>query len=113
MTSRRLVERLVARYGRFFDAIRGAALYFEAPLRQLRRRRDKHPPAVLKDNTPPPCSPTRRRCSEASPTFETDDERRRKKTNARKPPRAHQRSQVAEMRNCFVGTIVLPAAAAA
>jgi hypothetical protein len=52
VAARRLLERLMARYARFFDAVAGDALYFEAPLWQLCRKHGKHLLAVLKDNNP-------------------------------------------------------------
>lgn len=50
--AKRLLERLLKRYGRFFDAIQGDAIYWEAPLFELCRKHDKHLLAVLKDNNP-------------------------------------------------------------
>jgi hypothetical protein len=52
VAARRLLERLLERYARFFDAIEGDALYFEAPLFALCRKHGKHLLAVLKDNNP-------------------------------------------------------------
>ena len=52
VAARRLLERLLKRYARFFDAVLGDALYFEAPLWQLCRRHGKHLLAVLKQNNP-------------------------------------------------------------
>ena len=52
VAARRLFERLLPRYGRFFDAVLGDALYFEAPLFHLCRQHGKHLVAVLKDNHP-------------------------------------------------------------
>ena len=52
VAARRLLERLLVRYARFFDAVQGDALYFEAPLFELCRKRGKHLLAVLKDNNP-------------------------------------------------------------
>jgi hypothetical protein len=52
LAARRLLERLLERYARFFDAIEGDALYFEAPLFALCRKHGKHLLAVLKDNNP-------------------------------------------------------------
>jgi hypothetical protein len=52
VAARRLLERMLARYGRFFDAVAGDALYFEAPLWQLCRKHGKHLLAVLKENNP-------------------------------------------------------------
>jgi hypothetical protein len=50
--ARRLLERLLLRYGRFFDAIQGDAIYWEGPLFNLCRKHGKHLLAVLKDNNP-------------------------------------------------------------
>jgi hypothetical protein len=52
VAARRLLERLVARYARFFDAVQGDALYLEGPFFNLCRARGKHVLAVLKDNNP-------------------------------------------------------------
>jgi hypothetical protein len=52
VAARRLLERLLPRYARFFDAVQGDALYFEAPLFALCRSHGKHLLAVLKDNNP-------------------------------------------------------------
>jgi hypothetical protein len=52
VAARRLLERLPARYARFFDAVQGDALYFEAPLFELCRKHGKRLLAVLKDNNP-------------------------------------------------------------
>ena len=52
VAARRLLQRLLPRYARFFDAIQGDALYFEAPLFELCRKHGKHLLAVLKDNNP-------------------------------------------------------------
>jgi hypothetical protein len=52
VAARRLLERLLARYGRFFDAVEGDAIYFEAPLFELCRKHGKHLLAVLKENNP-------------------------------------------------------------
>ena len=52
VAARRLLERLLERYARFFDAVQGDALYFEAPLFELCRKHGKHLLAVLKDNNP-------------------------------------------------------------
>jgi hypothetical protein len=52
VAARRLLERLLERYDRFFDAIEGDALYFEAPLFELCRKHRKHLLAVLKENNP-------------------------------------------------------------
>jgi len=52
VAARRLTERLMGRYGRFFDAIQGDALYWEMPLFALCRKHGKHLLAVLKDNNP-------------------------------------------------------------
>jgi len=50
--ARRLLERLLKRYGRFFDAVQGDAIYFEAPLFHLCRKHGKHLLAVLKEDNP-------------------------------------------------------------
>ena len=50
VAARRLLERLVKRYARFFDAVQGDAIYWEAPLAELCRRHRKHLLAVLKEN---------------------------------------------------------------
>lgn len=52
VAARRLLERLLERYARFFDAVEGDALYFEAPLFELCRKHHKHLLAVLKENNP-------------------------------------------------------------
>jgi Transposase DDE domain len=52
VAARRLLERLLERYARFFDAVAGDALYLEGPLFNLCRARGKHVLAVLKDNNP-------------------------------------------------------------
>jgi len=52
VAARRLFGRLLERYARFFDAVEGDALYFEAPLFELCRKHGKHLLAVLKDNNP-------------------------------------------------------------
>jgi Transposase DDE domain len=52
VAARRLLGRLLERYERFFDAVEGDALYFEAPLFELCRKHSKHLLAVLKDNNP-------------------------------------------------------------
>lgn len=52
VAARRLLERLLVRYARFFDAVEGDALYFEAPLFELCRKHGKHLLAVLKNNNP-------------------------------------------------------------
>jgi hypothetical protein len=52
VAARRLFQRLLPRYDRFFDAVAGDALYFEAPLWQLCRKHGKHLLAVLKENNP-------------------------------------------------------------
>ena len=52
VAARRLLERLLPRYGRFFDAVQGDAIYFEAPLFELCRKHGKHLLAVLKENNP-------------------------------------------------------------
>lgn len=50
--ARRLLERLLKHYARFFDAVQGDALYWEGPLFDLCQEHDKHLLAVLKDNNP-------------------------------------------------------------
>ncbi len=50
--AKRLLERLLERYARFFDVVLGDALYWEAPLLELCRKQGKHLLAVLKDNNP-------------------------------------------------------------
>jgi Transposase DDE domain len=52
VAARRLLERLLKRYARFFDAVQGDAIYWEAPLFELCRKHGKHLLAVLKDNNP-------------------------------------------------------------
>jgi hypothetical protein len=52
VAARRLLARLLKRYARFFDAVEGDAIYFEAPLFELCRKHGKHLLAVLKDNNP-------------------------------------------------------------
>lgn len=52
VAARRLLERLLERYARFFDAVEGDALYFESALFELCRSRGKHLLAVLKENNP-------------------------------------------------------------
>ena len=52
VAARRLLERLLERYGRFFDAVQGDALYFESSLLELCRSHGKHLLAVLKENNP-------------------------------------------------------------
>jgi hypothetical protein len=52
VAARRLLERLLARYERFFDAVEGDALYFESALFELCRKHGKYLLAVLKDNNP-------------------------------------------------------------
>ncbi len=52
IAAKRLLERLLERYARFFDVVLGDALYWESPLLDLCRRRGKHLLAVLKDNNP-------------------------------------------------------------
>jgi hypothetical protein len=52
VAARRLLERLMKRYARFFDAVGGDAIYWEAPLAQLCRKHGKHLLAVLKENNP-------------------------------------------------------------
>lgn len=52
VAARRLLERLLERYARFFDAVEGDALYFESALFELCRKHGKHLLAVLKENNP-------------------------------------------------------------
>lgn len=52
VAARRLLERLLEHYGRFFDAVSGDALYLEGPLFNLCRKHGKHVLAVLKQNNP-------------------------------------------------------------
>ena len=52
IAAKRLLERLLERYARFFDVVLGDALYWEAPLRELCQKHGKHLLAVLKDNNP-------------------------------------------------------------
>jgi hypothetical protein len=52
VAARRLLERLLERYARFFDAVEGDALYFESALFELCRSHGKHLLAVLKENNP-------------------------------------------------------------
>ena len=52
VAARRLLERLLPRYARFFDAVQGDAIYLEAPLFKLCRKHGKHLLAVLKENNP-------------------------------------------------------------
>lgn len=52
IAARRLLERLLQRYARFFDVVLGDALYWEAPLQQLCASHGKYLLAVLKDNNP-------------------------------------------------------------
>ena len=46
--AKRLLERVCARYGRFFDVISGDALYFDAPFLKFCRSQHKHPLVVVK-----------------------------------------------------------------
>jgi hypothetical protein len=52
VAAKRLLERLMNRYARFFDAVQGDAIYWEAPLFELCRKHDKRLLAVLKENNP-------------------------------------------------------------
>jgi hypothetical protein len=52
VAARRLLERLLKRYARFFDAVEGDALYFESALFELCRKHNKYILAVLKENNP-------------------------------------------------------------
>lgn len=50
--AKRLLDRLVVLYPRFFDAVAGDALYFEGPFFNHCRKHGKHFIAVLKENNP-------------------------------------------------------------
>jgi hypothetical protein len=50
--ARRLLSRLLNLYGRFFDAVCGDAIYWEAPMAKACREKKKHLLAVLKNNNP-------------------------------------------------------------
>jgi len=50
--AKRLLERLLPPYSRFFDAVTGDALYFEGPFFNHCRKHGKHYVAVLKENNP-------------------------------------------------------------
>jgi len=52
IAARRLLERLMTRYARFFDVVQGDAIYWEGPLFKLCQKYNKHLLAVLKDNNP-------------------------------------------------------------
>lgn len=52
IAAKRLLERSLERYARFFDAVLGDALYWESPLLELCAKHGKHLLAVLKDNNP-------------------------------------------------------------
>jgi len=52
VAAKRLLEGLLKRYARFFDAVVGDALYWEGPLVELCRKHGKEVLAVLKDNNP-------------------------------------------------------------
>lgn len=52
VAARRLLERLLVRYGRFFDAVLGDALYLESRLFNQCLAHGKHVLAVLKANNP-------------------------------------------------------------
>ncbi len=52
VAAKRLLERLLKRYARFFDVVLGDALYWEAPLLELCAKHGKYLLAVLKDNNP-------------------------------------------------------------
>ncbi len=52
IAAKRLLERLLERYARFFDVVLGDALYWESPLLALCRKHGKHLLAVLKENNP-------------------------------------------------------------
>ena len=46
--AKRLLERVVANYARFFDAVAGDALYLDAPFMNFCRKHGKHPIVVVK-----------------------------------------------------------------
>jgi len=48
ITAKRLLERVIRNYGRFFDAVTGDALYLEAPFFNFCIERGKHAMAVIK-----------------------------------------------------------------
>lgn len=75
VAARRLFERLVRDYNRFFDAIVGDALYWEGPLAQLCRKHNKHLLAVLKNNNPALLSQARKRL-QGCPDHQTTDGKR-------------------------------------
>jgi hypothetical protein len=50
--AKRLLQRLLVRYGRFFDAVVGDALYFEAPFMAFCRSHKIHLLAVVKNDNP-------------------------------------------------------------
>lgn len=52
VAARRLLERLLVRYGRFFDAVMGDALYLESQMFNLCLAHGKQALAVLKGNNP-------------------------------------------------------------
>jgi hypothetical protein len=52
IAAKRLLERLLERYARFFDVVLGDALYWESPLQELCAKHGKYLLAVLKDNNP-------------------------------------------------------------
>lgn len=52
IAAKRLLERSLEHYARFFDVVLGDALYWESPLKELCRKRGKHLLAVLKENNP-------------------------------------------------------------
>ena len=52
VAARRLLQRLLVRYDRFFDAVEGDAIYLEGPFFNLCVQHGKHVLAVLKDNNP-------------------------------------------------------------
>ena len=49
IAAKRLLERVIRNYGRFFDAVTGDALYLEAPFFNFCIERGKHVVAVIKD----------------------------------------------------------------
>ena len=52
VTAKRLLERAITRYGRFFDVVVGDALYMEAPFFTFCREHKKEVIAVLKGSGP-------------------------------------------------------------
>jgi len=76
VAARRLLVRLLVRYRRFFDAVVGDALYFEAPLLGLCRKHGKHLLAVLKDNNPALLTDARALLQGEPDLVEREEERR-------------------------------------